>query len=170
MTKGHLALVLLKVEKDTKETHWSIQFTKVAWNPNFSRTTLRNPQFTMSYAFWRSTFIATNPPFTFLFLKLWSNSYTMTWFSAIHRPGMNADWHGDNNFGSTCLSLDTISLDIALYTMLHEDYCFWGIGTMRDWFTSWRIFPWVKRLCIALVTSALTIFQYSFPLGESPLQ
>jgi hypothetical protein len=59
---------------------------------------------------------------------------------------MNADWHGDINFGSTRLSLDIISLDIALYTMLHkligikwlaeEGLLFLEMSTMRDWFTS----------------------------------
>ena len=63
--------------KDTDETQAMIQLVKVSLNPKWRRTNSRNFQFTLSYAFWRSSLITMSPGLVLRVLKLWRTSWTM---------------------------------------------------------------------------------------------
>ena len=64
--------------------------------------------------------MAIKPDLTFLVLKLCRSSWTITWFSAIYLPGMNADWHGEMILCRIGRSFVTRILEITLYTTLQR--------------------------------------------------
>ena len=100
--------------KDAEDTQAMIQLVKISLNPKWRRIALRNLQFTLSYAFWRSSLIAIKPGLVPLVLKLWSISSTMIWFSAIHLFGMKADWVGKIILSNKGLSFSPRSFEMIL--------------------------------------------------------
>ena len=76
--KNYVFPLFMSIDDDTVDTHSMIHFTNISLNPNLVRRALRNFQFTLLNAFCKSIFIATKPPFTFLFLKLCRISWTRT--------------------------------------------------------------------------------------------
>lgn len=109
---------LTRTSKDKDEMHVSIHLMNSKSKPRLVSTAWRNLQLNRSYGFWRSSLIAMKPILTFLTLKLWSSSCRTTWFSAIHLPGIKADWQGEIILCKRGLSFETSSLEMILYTTL----------------------------------------------------
>ena len=99
--------------------------------------------------------MAMRPGLVLRVLKLWSTSYTMIWFSAIHLFGIKADWAGEIILSSKGLIFSTRSFEIILYTTLQRlislkwltevGFEIFGISTIREALTSLSIepTPWV---------------------------
>ena len=109
---------------------------------------------------------AIKPDLTFLVLKLCRSSWTITWFSAIHLPGMKVDWHGEIILCRIGHSFATMILEITLYMTLQRligRKLFADVGsavfgmTMRELLASLGKQPFAKKDKIAFVTASPTV-------------
>ena len=69
---------LTRISNDIDEMQAEIHLIKPLSNPKSVSIVLIKLQLTLSYAFWRSNLMAMKPVSTFLTLKLWSSSWTIT--------------------------------------------------------------------------------------------
>ena len=69
---------LTRISNDTDKMQAEIHLIKPQSNSKLVSTDWIKLQLTLSYAFWRSNLMAMKPVSTFLTLKLWSSSWTIT--------------------------------------------------------------------------------------------
>ena len=69
---------LIRISNDTDKMQAEIHLIKPQSNSKLVSTDWIKLQLTLSYAFWRSNLMAMKPVSTFLTLKLWSSSWTIT--------------------------------------------------------------------------------------------
>ena len=161
-------LPFIRMEKDVVVTYCITHCIQVSGNPKLWRTFSIKPHSRRSYAFSISIFKAIHLVLPFFFFIAWKFSWAKKVFSWILRSGMKVVCHEEINLLRTYSRLFARSLEMILYSILQRliDPNWFTeaallpleIRAIKEWLISFNMYPLLKKVIIALVTSPSMIF------------